>query len=124
GPALALRRPVRLTLTRSEDFHATNPAPAQVLELRIGARPDGELTALSARIVCDRGVVTDWGVEGISSSLIAGPCRWAAFAIRGYGVVTNRVTFGAYRAPGATPSAFALESLLDELAARLGLDPI
>jgi CO/xanthine dehydrogenase Mo-binding subunit len=124
GPALALRRPIRLALTRSEDFQMTNPAPGQIIELRIGARHDGELTALEARIICDRGAMTDWGVEDISSILVAGPYRWRAFAIRGYGVQTNRMSFGAYRAPGATPAAFAIESLLDELAGELGLDPI
>jgi CO/xanthine dehydrogenase Mo-binding subunit len=124
APVLALRRPVRLVLTRSEDFQMTNPAPAQTIELRIGGKRDGTLTALEARIVADRGALTDWGVEGISSTLVAGPYRWQAVRIEGYGVRTNRVSFGAYRAPGATPAAFALESLLDELAEQLGLDPI
>lgn len=124
GAALALRRPVRLTLTRSEDFQATNPAPAQILELRAGALKTGELTALEARIVCDRGANVEWGLEDISSILVAGPYRWQAFAIRAYAVQTNRVTLGAYRAPGAPPSAFAIESVLDELAQELGLDPI
>ena len=124
GAALALGRPVRLTLTRSEDFQATNPAPAQIIELRAGARRSGELTALDARVVCDRGSTIEWGLEDISSILVAGPYRWQAFAIRGYGVQTNRVTLGAYRGPGAPPAAFALESVLDELAERLELDPI
>jgi CO/xanthine dehydrogenase Mo-binding subunit len=124
GAALALRRPVRLTFTRSEDFQATNPAPAQILELTAGARKTGVLTALEARIVCDRGATLEWGLEDISSILIAGPYRWEAFAIRGYGVQTNRVTLGAYRAPGAPSAAFAVESALDELAGKLGLDPV
>jgi CO/xanthine dehydrogenase Mo-binding subunit len=124
GPALALRRPVRLVVTRSEDFQMTNPAPAEIIELRVGGRGDGALTALETRIVCDRGALTDWGVEDITSLLVAGPYRWQAFDIRGYGVRTNRVSFGAYRAPGATASAFAIECLLDELAGELGIDPI
>jgi CO/xanthine dehydrogenase Mo-binding subunit len=124
APALALRRPIRLVLTRSEDFQMTNPAPAQIIELRVGGKSDGTLTAIEARIVADRGALTDWGVEGISSTLVAGPYRWEAVQIDAYGVRTNRVSFGAYRAPGATPSAFAVESLLDELAEELGLDPI
>jgi CO/xanthine dehydrogenase Mo-binding subunit len=124
APVLALRRPVRLALTRSEDFQMTNPAPSEIIELRIGGKRNGTLTALDARIVADRGALTDWGVEGISSTLVAGPYRWQAHRIEGYGVRTNRVSFGAYRAPGATPSAFAVESLLDELAEALGLDPI
>jgi len=124
GAALALRRPVRLTLTRSEDFQATNPAPAQIMEVRAGATSDGKLTALEARVVCDRGATVDWGLEDIASILVAGPYRWNAFAITGYGVQTNRVTFGAYRGPGAPGAAFAIESVLDDLAAGLGLDPV
>lgn len=122
--ALALRRPVRLALTRSEDFASTNPACAQVMEVRLGARGDGTLTAIEARVVVDRGANAGWGVEDITSLLLAGPYRWEAYDIRAYAVQTNRFTFGAYRAPGAPPAAFALESLLDELAARLGIDPI
>ena len=124
GATLALRRPVRLTLTRSEDFQATNPASAQVTHLKIGARKDGTFTAIEGRMIVDRGSNAGWGVEGITSLLVAGPYRWDAHDIRGYGVQTNRFTFGAYRAPGAPTAAFALESLLDELARKLDLDPI
>ena len=124
GACLALRRPVRLALTRSEDFAAMNPASAQIFEVRIGATAEGRLTAIDARVIADRGENPDWGVEDISSILVAGPYRWQAFRIRGYGVQTNRVTFGAYRGPGAPPAAFALESLLDDLGQTLGLDPV
>jgi CO/xanthine dehydrogenase Mo-binding subunit len=124
GAALALKRPVRLVLTRSEDFAATNPASAQVTRLKIGARADGTLTGIEARMIVDRGSNAGWGVEGITSLLVAGPYKWEAHNLRGYGVQTNRFTFGAYRAPGAPTAAFALESLLDELAGELGLDPI
>jgi CO/xanthine dehydrogenase Mo-binding subunit len=124
GAALALRRPVRLVLTRQEDFAATNPASAQITEIELGARKDGTLTALRAQMLVDRGSNAGWGVEGITSLLVAGPYRWEAFDIRGYGIQTNRFTFGAYRGPGAPTAAFAVESLLDELAAELGLDPL
>jgi CO/xanthine dehydrogenase Mo-binding subunit len=124
GAALALRRPVRLTLTRTEDFQATNPASAQVTRLKVGARRDGTFTGIEGRMIVDRGSNAGWGVEGITSLLVAGPYRWEAHDIRGYGVQTNRFTFGAYRAPGAPTAAFALESLLDELAQKLDLDPI
>ena len=124
GAALALKRPVRLVFTRSEDFAATNPASAQVTHLKIGARADGTLSGIEARMIVDRGSNAGWGVEGITSLLVAGPYNWEAHDIRGYGVQTNRFTFGAYRAPGAPTAAFALESLLDELATELGLDPI
>jgi CO/xanthine dehydrogenase Mo-binding subunit len=124
GAALALGRPVRLVLTRGEDFQSTNPASAQVTELRIGARRDGTLTAIAGRMIVDRGSNTGWGVEGITSLLVAGPYRWEACDVRAYGVQTNRFAFGAYRAPGAPTAAFAVETLIDELAAELDLDPL
>jgi len=124
GAALALGRPVRLALTRTEDFLSMNPVSAQVTHLRIGALEDGTLTGLEARMIVDRGANAGWGLEGITSSLVAGPYRWQAHDVVGYGVLTNRFTFGAYRGPGAPAAAFALETLLDELAAALGLDPI
>lgn len=124
GATLTLGRPVRVVFTRTDDFQATNPASAQVTHLKLGARKDGTLTALTARMIVDRGSNAGWGVEGITSLLVAGPYRWKAHDIRGYGVQTNRFTFGAYRGPGAPTAAFALETLLDELAAELEVDPL
>lgn len=122
--AIALQRPVRLALTRSEDMAAANPAPAEILELELGADAEGTLTGIRARVLVDRGSTEDFGVESIAAMLSAGPYRWAAHRLAALGVRTNRVTFGAYRAPAAPPAAFALESLLDELAVQLGLDPM
>jgi CO/xanthine dehydrogenase Mo-binding subunit len=124
GAALALGRPVRMVFTRADDFQATNPASAQVSHVRIGGRRDGTLTAIEARMIVDRGSNAGWGVEGITSLLVAGPYRWEAHDLRGYGVQTNRFTFGAYRGPGAPTAAFAVESLIDELATELGVDPL
>ena len=122
--ALLLKRPVRVAFTRMEDFAAANPAPAELLDVEAGASRDGRLEAIRARVVCDRGMNEEFGVESISSLLTAGPYRWGAHELRGYGVLTNRVGSGAYRGPGAPPAAFAVETLLDELAAALDIDPI
>jgi CO/xanthine dehydrogenase Mo-binding subunit len=124
GAALRLRRPVRLALTRLEDFGATNPAPAERFELAIGGARDGSLAAIRGRVLCDRGLNEDFAIEGISGTLVAGPYRWGARDLITLGVVTNRVGSGSYRAPGAPPAAFAIETLIDELAGRLGVDPI
>jgi CO/xanthine dehydrogenase Mo-binding subunit len=121
---LLLRAPVRLEMTRSEDMAATNPAPSEVLSLELGADVDGRLTGIRARSLVDRGSTEDFGMESLSAMLSCGPYRWSAFELTGLGVATNRVTFGAYRAPTAPPAAFAIESMLDELAGRLGMDPI
>lgn len=124
GAALALRRPVRIVLTRREDFAASNPAPGSVYEVRAGADRDGRLTALQARIVYDAGAYAESSLDGIGSILVAGPYVWPNVDIRGYGVLTNRVGTGSYRGPGGPQSSFAIESVLDDLAARLGLDPL
>jgi CO/xanthine dehydrogenase Mo-binding subunit len=115
---------VRLVVARTEDFAAANPAPGQLIELELGATRDGALTAVRGRVFGDRGGLGDMGVEAISTMLSAGPYRWPAHDLTALGVTTNRVSPGAYRAPGAPPAAFAVETLIDRLAHALGRDPI
>jgi CO/xanthine dehydrogenase Mo-binding subunit len=122
--AWALKRPVRLALTRSEDMAATNPVGGELIDLELGAGADGELRGVRSRVLFDRGATDEFGLESIAALLASGPYRWDAHELESYGVATNRVTFGAYRAPGSVPAAFAVESLIDELAAKLGVDPI
>jgi CO/xanthine dehydrogenase Mo-binding subunit len=121
---LVLRRPVRVELTRLEDFRMTNPAPAAILEVELGATRDGRLRGLRGRLRFETGAFGENSVEGIAAILTVGPYHWDAHEIVAYGVETNRVATGAYRAPGAPQATFALEQLLDELAGRLGMDPI
>lgn len=122
--ALVLKRPVRLAFDRRDDIAGTNPAPGSRIEIKIGAGPDGRLTGLDARLVFDTGAYIEWSIEGIAAVLIGGPYRWDAFDVRAYGVRTNRFGTGSYRGPGGPQAAFALESLIDELAGNLDLDPI
>jgi CO/xanthine dehydrogenase Mo-binding subunit len=124
GATLALRRAVRVELTRLEDFRMTNPAPASILAVELGATRDGRLRGLRARILMETGGFSENSVEGIAAILTIGPYHWDAHEVVAYGVETNRVATGAYRAPGAPQATFALEQLLDELAGRLGIDPI
>ena len=119
-----LQRPVRLALTRMEDMAAANPAPGQRFTLEASASADGRLLAVRGRVLLDRGSNDEFGLEALGAMLTAGPYRWAARELASYGVLTNRVGFGAYRAPAAAPAAFAIETLVDELAASLGVDPI
>jgi CO/xanthine dehydrogenase Mo-binding subunit len=121
---VVLGRPVRLELTRMEDMASTNPAPGELIELEAAATAEGRLAALRGRIVLDRGTNDEFGLEALAAALASGPYRWDARDLASYGVLTNRVAFGAYRAPSAPPAAFAIETLLDELAAELGIDPI
>lgn len=121
---LILRRPVQLVFDRRDDIAATNPAPGSVITLRVGAAADGRLAALDARLTFDAGAYREWSIEGIAAVLIGGPYRWGAFDVRAYGVRTNRFGTGSYRGPGGPQAAFAIESLLDELATKLGIDPV
>ena len=122
--ALVVGRPVRVELTRNEDFRMSNPAPAGLLEVRAGATSDGRLRGLRARIRFDAGAFAESSVEGIAAMLTIGPYRWDAHEVVAFGIETNRFGTGAYRAPGATQATFALEQVIDELALRLDLDSI
>jgi CO/xanthine dehydrogenase Mo-binding subunit len=124
GLALRLGRPVRLELTRAEDIAATNPAPGAVMEVEIGARRDGALTGLKARLVFDAGAFSEWTIEFIAAVLLPGPYRWEAMEIAAFGVETNRVGTGSYRGPGGPQASFAIETLIDELADRIGMDSL
>src|SRR5207249_5506534 len=88
------------------------------------AAADGTLAGLQARLVFDVGAFGGSWVEEIGPVLVAGPYRWPAYDLVAHGVRTNRVPAGPYRAPGAPQTTFALETLIDELADGLGVDPI
>jgi len=117
------RQPVRLVLTRSEDLQSTVPAPQTIIEVRTGARRDGTLTALQARLIFDSGAWPATPVS-IACNLIGGYYRFPHLDIQGVEVLTHKPAVGAYRAPGAPQATFAIESQMDELARALALDPI
>jgi len=121
--ALRVRRPVRLVLTRSQEFVVGRPAPAAAFELELGAARDGTLVALRARFQYDNGASAGWHA-GLTASFLGGTYRLPNFDLQGYEVSTNKTPTDAYRAPGAPQAYFALESLMDELAQELGVDPI
>lgn len=122
--AWKLRRPVRLAATRSEDFAASNPGQPYATTIDISADADGRFTRLGARIVTDAGAFEEGSAESLAGVLIAGPYAWPTFDIKAYGVRTNRFGVGAYRAPSAPQMCFAVETMIDEVAAALGIDPI
>ncbi len=116
-------RPVHLQFTRGEDFLAANPSPYAVIECKTGAKKDGTLTAMQARVIFDTGAYSGSAL-GIACLLIGGYYRFPHLDIRGYEVVTNKPGVGAYRAPGAPHASFAIESQMDDLAEKLGMDPL
>ena len=116
-------RPVKMQLSREEVFRATGPASATRVWVRIGARADGTITAMDARLEYDAGAFR--GSPFIPGAMSIFACydvpNQRAVALD---VVTNKPKVAAYRAPGAPQAILASECALNELAARLGIDPI
>ncbi|MFN3975261.1 MAG: xanthine dehydrogenase family protein molybdopterin-binding subunit [Dehalococcoidia bacterium] len=115
--------PVKMVMDRAEVFRATGPASPAYITVKAGAKRDGRLTGLYARVVMDAGAFPGAPIQGATWCIFA-PYKAQAIKVEAYDVVTNKPRVQAYRAPGATAAAFAAESTLDMLAERLGLDPI
>jgi CO/xanthine dehydrogenase Mo-binding subunit len=116
-------RPVKLVMSRKDVFEATGPTPGSFIRVKIGARKDGRITAAQAYMAYEAGAYP-------GSMVAAGAmCIFAAYdipnvVIDGYDVVTNKPSTAPYRAPGSTNAAFAAESVVDEIAEKLGMDSV
>ncbi len=125
--ALALSRqcgaPVKMVMTRDEVFRATGPTSGAVIEVKLGAMNDGTIVAAEVVLKYQAGAFPGSPVGAGSMTALA--CYDVPnFSIVGYDVVTNTPKVAAYRAPGAPISAFGVESAVDDLALKLGMDPI
>jgi len=116
-------KPVQLVLSRTEVLTATGPGAAATITVKIGATNDGKMKAVQARFVYGAGAFPGAPV-GIGCLCSFAPYQPEAARIDGYDVVTNTPRVAAYRAPGATVASYAAESAVDELAQKLGMDPI
>lgn len=116
-------RPVKMTMTRAEVLTSTGPTSGSYIRVKMGAQRDGKLTAAQAELIYEAGAYPGSPV-GAGCSVIFAPYRLENLQIDGYDVVVNRPKASAYRAPGGTNAAFASETVVDELAEKLGIDPI
>lgn len=121
--AQAVNRPVKLALTRSEELMATNPAPPLRVQLKVGAKNDGTLTAIQAHVYMDAGCYP-MNLAGFVGFQIGSFYPVANMDIQTTEVMTFKQSAGAYRAPGAPTAFFAVDTALDEIAEQLGLDSI
>ena len=125
--ALALSRkagrPVKLVMSREEVFRASGPTSATSIDVKIGARKDGTITAASATLRYSCGPYTGpWAMLGAMTSFACYDLKNVKTV--GYEVLVNRPKTAAYRAPSAPMAAFAVESVIDELAQKIGMDPV
>jgi CO/xanthine dehydrogenase Mo-binding subunit len=120
------RQPVKIVLTREEEFRAATPRHSSIIRLKSGVKRNGILRALEAEIIFDSGAYADHGGGTVS---FAGQCAGGRYVIPninivGYLVYTNKTINGAYRGYGNPQITFAHESQIDTIAEQLGLDPL
>lgn len=116
-------RPVKMVMNRDEVFQGTGPTPGSYVRIKLGVTKAGKLTAGYAYLAYDSGAFPD-GMIGAGCMCVFSCYDFPHAAVDGYDVCMNKPWTKAYRAPGATQAAFACESVIDELAEQLGLDPI
>ncbi len=114
-------RPVKLVMTREEVFRATGPTSGSKMRVKVGATRDGKLTAADATLMMEAGAFPGSPV-GTACMCMFAPFNIPATRMEGFDVVVNKPKTAAYRAPGAPMGAFGAESVMDELAEKLGMD--
>ena len=116
-------RPVKMVMTRDEVFRATGPAPGTRLKIKLSADRDGNLVAGDAYLIYSGGAYA--GAGGLLGAMtVFESYKIPHFNVESLNVVVNTARSAAYRAPAAPLTAFAVESVLDEIAEQLGIDPM
>ena len=125
--ALALSRkagrPVKVVMSRDEVFKASGPTSSTSIWVKVGVNKAGKITAAESVLNYQGGAFVGSAYD------IGAMTAFACYDLEnvhtvGYDVVTNRPKQAAYRAPGAPMAAFAVESVIEELAEKIGMDPL
>ncbi|MDO8532563.1 MAG: xanthine dehydrogenase family protein molybdopterin-binding subunit [Dehalococcoidia bacterium] len=116
-------QPVKMVMTRKEVFEATGPTSASYMRAKIGAAKDGRITAAQLYLAFEAGAFPGSPVGAGAGTGLA-PYKIDNLLVDGYDVVVNKPKVAAYRAPGSPQAAFAVETVVDELAEKLGMDPL
>ncbi len=116
-------RTVKLVMSRADVFEASGPTCGSWSRVKIGAKNDGTITAAEVELAFEAGAYPGSPVPAGAQCALA-PYDIENGTVDGYDVVVNKPKTAAYRAPGAPNAAFAVEQAVDELAQKLGMDPI
>lgn len=115
--------PVKMVMTREEVMVATGPTSGSSMTVKMGVTRDGKIVAADGVFKFQAGAFPG------SPVMNGAMCAFSVYEIENaravsYDVVSNRPKAAAYRAPGSPIAAFAVESVVDELARRIGMDPL
>lgn len=119
-------KPVKITLTREEEFTTTRIRHPMIIYLKTGISKDGILMARQAKIVTDNGAYNHMGpaVTGVAGAIIASLYRVPNVKYELLTVYTNKHFGGPFRGYGNPQATFAIESQLDSIARKIEMDPV
>jgi CO/xanthine dehydrogenase Mo-binding subunit len=117
------KRPVKITLTRNEVFRATGPVSGTRSRVKMGVKKDGTITAAEAELIFQTGAFTGSMFFNAPQAMFT---RYNLENVKtvSYEVVSNRPKVNSFRAPCVPQVVFGVEGVVDELARRIGMDPI
>ena len=125
--ARKLGRPVKWTETRSEDMVATHHGRDQIQDIELAATKDGKFLGLKVTLLADMGaylqIITP-GTPLLGMFMFPGIYKMDAYAFQCTGVFTNKTPTDAYRGAGRPEATYAIERIVDEMAAELGMEPM
>ncbi|GAA1945276.1 molybdopterin-dependent oxidoreductase [Nocardioides panacihumi] len=125
--AKRLGKPVKYTETRSESLVAAHHGRDQWQRLTLAATKDGRLTGLKVDLLADMGAyigLVGGGVPVLGAWMYNAIYKFDAYQFKTTNVITNKAWVDAYRGAGRPEATYAIERLVDELAAELGMDPL
>jgi xanthine dehydrogenase molybdenum-binding subunit len=119
-------RPVKLLFDRHESLLVHPKRHATQIRVKMGARQDGRLHAIETELYGDTGAYASLGDKVMTRATrhSAGPYEVPNVRADCYAMYTNNPPAGAFRGFGVTQSAFAIETMMDQMAERLGIDPV
>jgi CO/xanthine dehydrogenase Mo-binding subunit len=117
------KRPVKITLTRNEVFRATGPVSGTRSRVKMGVKKDGTITAAEAELIFQTGAFTGSMFFNAPQAMFT---RYNLENVKtvSYEVVSNRPKVNSFRAPCVPQVVFGVEGVVDELARKIGMDPI
>ena len=122
--AIKTGQPVRMELTRDEVLKDCRPAPGATITLKMAAKKDGQITAVTGKFIYDSGAFPEMSNTMFVSVSAFGQYKLSNLKVEAMDVITNKVPSTFYRAPAMSQAHFAIESSIDMIAEKLDIDPL